>query len=133
MAGRMSQGEFIGRAVGIPWVRWRGDWQACDCFGLIVLYHLEVLGIDLGPVPQTDIATGFSVASGWLECEPAAGATCFMAWIDGAPTHCGVLLQGDRVLHSEGAAENAGNVRVSRLAAVARVYGPIRCYRYATC
>lgn len=133
MPGSMSQGEFIGRAVGIPWERWRSDWQKADCFGLIALYHREVLGIDLGPVPQTDIAAGFALADGWVECEAEAGATCFMAWRDGAPTHCGVLLPGSRVLHSEGSPDHPGSVRVSRLAAVAMVYGQIRFYRYTRC
>jgi hypothetical protein len=56
-----------------------------------------------------------------------------MAWRDGAPTHCGVLLTAGSVLHSEGSDEAPGSVRVSRLAAVRRMYGEIRFYRYAPC
>jgi len=129
----LSPSEFAARAVGIPWVRWRSDWAAADCFGLIVLYFREVLGVDLGAVPHTDIASGFAGAAGWHECEPEAGATCWMAWRDGAPTHCGVLLTADTVLHSEGSDTVPGSVRVSRLAAVRRMYGEIRFYRYAPC
>lgn len=129
----MTQAEFIARAVGVPWVRWRSDWQAADCFGLIILYHREVLGADLGTVPQTDIAAGFSAAQGWQECSPEAGATCFMAWLNGAPTHCGILLPGAMVLHSEGAPDHPGSVRVSRLAAVQRIYGETRFYRHIAC
>lgn len=134
MPGRqITAPEFISRAVGLPWVRWRSDWNACDCFGLIVLYHREVLGVELGAVPQTDIAAGFNAAQGWHECAPEGGATCFMAWSNDAPTHCGILLPGAMVLHSEGSPDHPGSVRVSRLAAVQRIYGQTRFYRHAQC
>lgn len=129
----MTPAEFAARAVGLPWARWRSDWAACDCFGLITLYHREVLGLDLGDVPQTDIAAGFNAAQGWQECSPETGATCFMAWRAGAPTHCGVLLPGAMVLHAEGSQDHPGSVRVTRLAAMRRAYGEIRFYRYAPC
>ena len=129
----MTAQEFAARAVGLPWIRWRSDWQAADCFGLIVLYHREVLALDLGAVPQSDIAAGFSAAQGWQECGIEAGATCFMAWRSGAPTHCGVLLPGAVVLHSEGSDDHTGSVRITRLAAMQRAYGEIRFYRYSPC
>lgn len=128
----MTPQEFAARAVGIPWERWRSDWQAMDCFGLIVLYHREVLSIDLGAVPQTDIATGFDMAHGWVECTQEAGSACFMAWRNGAPTHCGIVLPGDVVLHSEGAQDRHGSVRVTRIDAMRRAYGEIKFYKY-TC
>ena len=129
----MTQNEFITHAVGVPWVRWRSDWQAADCFGLIVLYHREVLSIELGAVPQIDIATGFNAAQGWQECGADAGATCFMAFRDGAPTHCGILLTGDQVLHSEGAPDHPGSARITRLAVIQRIYGATHFYRRTPC
>lgn len=130
----MTHTEFAARAVGIPWVKWRSDFDGVDCFGLIVLYFREVLGIDLGDVPQTDIASGFSRARGWIECDAQAGATCFMAWHDGAPTHCGLMLDSQRVLHAEGSEAHPGSVRVTRISAMRRVYGDdIRFYRYEPC
>jgi len=130
----LTPDDFTRRAVGVPWVRWRADWSGMDCYGLLVLWHREVLGIDLGPVPQTDIAEGFALATGWQECPPEDGATCFMAWRSGAPSHCGVLLAGGWVLHSEGSPERPGSARVSRLSAMQRLYGDLRFYRRApTC
>lgn len=129
----MTPAEFAGRAVGKPWRKWHASWSAMDCFGLIVLYFREVLGLDLGAVPHTDIASGFTRARGWIECGPEAGATCFMAWRDGAPCHCGVLLPGGQVLHSEGSDARAGSVRVTRLSAMLRLYGDLKFYRYAPC
>ena len=129
----MTPAEFVSRAVGLPWIRWRSDWQAVDCFGLIVLYHREVLGIDPGDVPKSDIETGFHAAKGWAECAEQDGATCFMAWKDGAPTHCGVLLPGAMVLHSEGSPDHPGNVRVTRLSVMRRAYGDLKFYKYTPC
>ena len=129
----MTAAEFVSRAVGLPWIRWRSDWQAVDCFGCIILYHREVLGVDLGDVPQSDIETGFHAAAGWAECTEQDGATCFMAWKDGAPTHCGILLPGAMVLHSEGSPEHPGNVRVTRLAVMRRAYGDLKYYKYTPC
>lgn len=133
MTTLMTPQAFAARAVGVPWKKWQSSWAAMDCFGCVVLYYREVLGIDPGEVPRTGIAEGFHSAPGWHECEPAAGTTCFMAWRDGAPTHCGVLLSPSEVLHAEGSEEHPGSVRVSRLRAVQQMYGLIKFYRYAPC
>lgn len=129
----MTPAEFIGRAVGTPWVRWRSGWDGCDCFGLVLLWHREVLGLDLGSVPHADIAQGFGMVEGWRESEPAAGAPVFMAWRSGAPSHCGILLPDSMLLHAEGSEDHPGSVRVSRLAAVERVYGSLKFYRHESC
>lgn len=101
-----------------------------DCYGLLILYFREVLGIELEGVQWTDKAEAFESFKCWQQCEPEAGATCWMSWRNGAPVHCGVLLPGARVLHSEGSEDHPGSVRVTRLAAVIRAYGEIRYYRY---
>lgn len=127
----MGVDEFVSRTVGLPWVRWRSDWRAVDCAGLVVLYLREVLGLAAGDVPHTDIATGFIGCPDWVECGPEEGAIGFMAWRSGAPTHCGLLLPGRRVLHAEGSHERGGSVKVSRLDAIRRLYGDVRFYRHA--
>lgn len=125
--------EFTRRLVGAPWRRWASDWTACDCFGALTLYFREVLGVDLGPVPQTDIEAGFLQARGWAECD-RAGAQAWMVWRQGSPVHCGLVLPDGQYLHSEGTPERPGSVRVSRPEALARVYGgEIRFYRYTPC
>ena len=129
----LTPAQFANRTIGVPWVKWRSDFEATDCFGLLILYHRHVLGIELGEVPTTDIAAGFHQATGWAECAPEAGTTCFMAWRNGAPTHCGILITPTEVLHAEGNEQHLGSVRVSRLAAVQRMYGLIKFYRYQPC
>lgn len=133
MLPMMTQSDFVQRAVGLPWVRWRSDWSACDCFGLVVLYYREVLGVELGDVPKTDIASGFDAASGWAECAQYDDAVCFMAWRGKAPTHCGILLESGSVLHCEGSPERPGNARVTPLPAMRRGYGDIRFYKRTEC
>ncbi len=128
----MTPIQFVTRAVGLPWVRWRSDWSAVDCYGLVVLWYRHVLGIELGEVPKTDIAAGLANDPEWIECGPEAGATMFMGWRHGAPSHCGMLVDESTVLHAEGSADQPGSVRVSRLAAMRRLYPEIRFYRRRT-
>lgn len=133
MSALLTPHQFATRAVGVVWKKWRSDFQGVDCFGLVVLYFREVLGIDLGEVPRIDIAAGFHATQGWHECDPEAGATCFMSWRDGAPTHCGILLSPSEVIHAEGNEDCPGSVRVSKLRAVQQIHGQIKFYRYVEC
>ncbi len=133
MKALLSPAEFVARAIALPWVRWRSDWLAVDCWGLVVLFFREVRGIDLGPVPQVAIAEGFAAARDWAECPRDAGAVAFMAFRDGAATHCGVLLPGDMLLHAEGDETRGGRVKVTRLAAMQRLFPDLRFYRYLPC
>lgn len=126
----MTPEEFVGRAVGTPWTRWRADWTAMDCFGLVVLYQREVQGIDLGAPLRSYLSTGHGGVQGWQECQPAPGSICFMAWQNGAPTHCAIMLPDGRMLHSEGAENIPGNVRITRLSAMQRAYGDLSFYTY---
>ena len=130
----MTPEEFVQQAVGTQWIRWRSDWQAMDCYGLIVLWHREVLDIDLGAVPQTDIAAGFNDAAGWQECGPEPGVTGFMTWRDGAPTHCGMLALPGLLLHSQEGhpIPEHGSVRVTRLDVMQRACADLRFYRRVT-
>lgn len=126
----MTPAEFASRAVGLPWLRWRSDWQACDCFGLVLLYWREVRGVDLGAVPQDSIAGGFAqLRSGWVECGPEPESTAWMSWRHGAPLHCGVLLSAGQLLHSQEGPPGQGSVRITRLTAMARLHPDIRFYR----
>lgn len=126
--------QFADKAVGLPWRRWCSSWEAVDCYGLVILYFREVLGVELGSVPQTDIASGFSAVAGWSECGRAEpGAVGFMTWRDGAPTHCGIVMPRGALLHSQEGYPVAerGSVRVTRMSAMQRLCPDLRFYRYA--
>lgn len=131
----MTPNEFAARAVGVPWRRWRADWQGMDCYGLVILYFREVFGVELGAVPQTDIAAGFSGISGWQQCERASpGSVGFMTWLNGAPTHCGIVMPCGALLHAQEGREapEMGSVRVSRMAVMERACKDLRFYRYTS-
>lgn len=123
----MTPDEFAARAVGVEWRKWRADWQAMDCYGLIVLWHREVLGIDLGDVPHTDIAGGFAGDARWRECQPVKGGA-WMTFRGGLPVHCGILLDSARVIHAAGSDAVPGSVKITPLAALRRLYPTIRFY-----
>ena len=130
----MTPQEFAARAVGVQWARWRSDWSGMDCFSLVVLFFREVHGLDIGPVPHTDVADGFAgQPERWTDCDPRAGATMWMNWKDGGPSHVGILLTDSTVLHAEGMHECGGSVRVTRLDVMERFYGPSRFLRPVTC
>lgn len=126
----MTPDEFAGRVVGVPWLRWASSWEAMDCYGLVVMYYRHVLGVELGEVPKTDIASGFAGLDGWHECGPEPGVTGFMAWRNGAPEHCGVLMPRGMLLHAQGSPGHSGSVRMTPLAVMQRLYQDIRFYRY---
>ncbi len=125
----MTPDEFVSRAVGVPWVRWGSSWDGADCYGIIILYCREVLGLELGVVPQTDIAAGFAQASGWSQCPHEPGAVGWMAWLDGRPSHCGIVLSGGDMLHSQGSEGKGGSVRVTRIEVLRRLYSDITYHR----
>jgi cell wall-associated NlpC family hydrolase len=129
----VTEDEFVLRIVGTPCKRWRGDWEACDCWGMLVLAHREILGIEVGPMPHVTLADGFAaMGSHWPRCEPQPGSCAFMAWRDEVPEHCGFLLKGNRVLHAPYSAHQASTVRVTPLAVMRRLYGgEITFHRYA--
>ena len=130
----MTQAEFIKRIILKPWVRWAADWDACDCYGLVVMYYRHVLGIELGDVPKTSLAGGIEATdlfSGWREMvEPSLHACGFMSYRGDQPTHCGIYIGGGEVLHSFGSDGIQGHVRVTRVKSMELAYGKIRYYAH---
>ena len=131
----MTPEQFADRFMGTDgprYRRWSSSWEFCDCFGAIVLYWREVVGVELVPEPATcsGMADGFAaLAPAWRECGPLPGACGFMAWDVGLPRHCGVLLPGGDLLHTEAPGlGSAGGPRITRLAAMARLYPDLRFY-----
>lgn len=124
----MTPAEFAARCMALDgprYARWATGWAAADCFGLVALYWREVHGRELHPTPPQSMADGFaSMGGAWAECGPLPGACGFMAWHAGQPRHCGVLLPGGELLHTE----DPGGPRITRLPAMQRLYPDIRFY-----
>lgn len=129
----MTKQEFISRALSVPWVRSGGDWLGVDCYGLVELWHKHVLGVQIEFIEHTTISDGLSQCKNWVQCEIESNAACFMAYRNGSPEHCGIVLDSVSVLHAQGGREAGGRVRVTRLDALKRRYGDIKFFRYVKC
>ena len=127
----MTPDDFINVMLGKPWKRFACGYEACDCYGLVVLYYRDVFNIDLGGVPPVDIAEGFGQRRElWPDSLPYHGALVMMYDDFGKEAHCGVMLPSGTVLHCSGNEEQPGNVRVSNLKSLKRIYPEIKFYAY---
>jgi len=124
--------DFITLMLGKPWKRFACGLDSCDCYGLTVMYYRLVFGIDLGEVPTTDIATGFaSKQSSWIrETIPSHGKLVMMYDDSRSEQHCGVVLPDLRVIHCQGSEDQPGNVRISRIQSLQKIYNEVRFYAY---
>lgn len=104
----MTREDFINKIVGTQYINRGYDYDGCDCWGLCYLYYRDVEGA----IPKlTDSYINhdeFSIAfasqlSEWDEIEqPEEGACVFVCFNGEVPTHCGIMLDKGRVLHSFG-------------------------------
>ena len=130
----MTRSQFLDRIICKPWVRWAESWDACDCYGLVIMYYRHVLGIELGHVPSTSLAVGIATTdlfTGWRELSAPEDHACgFMSYRGEEPTHCGIYLGGGEVLHSSGSDDLPGSVRITRVKSMEMAYGKIRYYAH---
>lgn len=126
----MTQNEFVKLAVGLPWIRWRSDWDGCDCYGLVVLFYREVLGIALPGVPKTEFEQGLPDVMPSFERidKPTAGACAFMSFVGGRPTHCGIYLGDGMVIHAHGSESVIGSTRICKLETIKKIFGEVKFY-----
>jgi cell wall-associated NlpC family hydrolase len=95
--------------IGIPYVDRGSSFQGCDCWGLVWLFHVEVLNT---LVPRYD---GYASAEGpdipdricagweqWTQVEPAAieVGDVLALRLGRVPLHCGVYIGQGRMLHT---------------------------------
>lgn len=102
--------HWAAQYVGIPF-RYRGrNRQGCDCYGLVCLVFLEQWGIRLpdyrdeyGDLPSEDelmplFAEGVKEEVWTGRKEPHTGDVVLLMRA-GLPLHCGIMLDGLRMLH----------------------------------
>lgn len=129
----MTKTDFINKAVGLPWVRWGSDWNGCDCYGLIVLYYREVLGISLPDVPKKSLAEGLAeIVHQWEEVLEDEPPEAFISFVDSEPAHVGLYIGHNLVLHAQGSPDNTGSTRVTALKIMRRTFGDVKFYRLKT-
>lgn len=128
----MHKDEFIKRMLGVPWRNRASTFDECDCWGLVLLYYLHVLNIDIPTLSDYESGEQFgqcyeSGVSCWAVQNKAIGDCIFVAWIGSAPVHVGLVIDGVAV-HSRG--EN-GHVRQDPLRTIQKLFTKVEYYTYA--
>jgi len=126
-----STSEFISRMIGKPWANRACTPDAVDCWGLVVLYYRQVLGIELHQTPDYESgADFFTCYQGdvvfWKPVPHPAEGGIFVGYKGSQPAHVGLILQR-QALHSRG--EN-GSVRLDSLMLIQRAFTKVEYFRY---
>lgn len=95
------------RFLDIPYRLGGADFDGCDCYGLVRLYHRAALGVDLPAYPGAEIAVDraeiSAAAAGRGPWAPVARAEIgrgdVVLMSGGAALHCGVMMDARRFLH----------------------------------
>ena len=100
----MTETEFINSIVGTPWVE-RGDGvNGLDCWGLVVRYYRDVLGIELENDYPFNLASGYidQILTGkWVPCAKRSGVAFMGFDRNNEPLHVGVVVNGgSHILHA---------------------------------
>lgn len=139
----MDKNEFIRRSVGLPWIDRATNWEAMDCWGVVVMYFRYVYGEELPCVEgyhtgETSIIDGFQlqIDSGkWRQVDkPDGDCIAFMLFKQAIATHVGVIVDGKYALHSAGNYDCEGQVRCDKLDVFRRFHrGEMVFYKYEGC
>ncbi|WP_240023962.1 NlpC/P60 family protein [Serratia marcescens] len=135
----MQKTEFIQRMIGIPWADRACAFDACDCWGLVVLYYRHVLGIELhhsaGYEAGEDFLTCYwDEVVFWHSTDTPYDDCVFVGYVGDRAEHIGLIVDG-AALHSRG---EGGGVRHDRLRVIERMFTKVEYlthadYRDSTC
>ncbi len=132
----MTQNEFIKKMMGVHWVNRASSFDAVDCWGLVLLYYKEVLGI------QLPVVDGFTSKQDFTECyekgkdawqevdRPIMNGIAFTSYKGDQPTHVGVCIGHGKALHCRGSENNPGSVEIHSLRAIEHLYGKITYHEF---
>ncbi|WP_395303263.1 peptidoglycan endopeptidase [Pectobacterium polonicum] len=128
----MNKSNFIKRMIGVPWVNRACSFEACDCWGLLVLYYRHVLDIELHDVAgyesDSDFLTCFADGIAyWQRIDLPVNECMFVGYVGNRPEHVGLIIDGS-ALHSRGA---NGSVAMHRLPIIERAFTRLEFYRHA--
>jgi len=127
----MTHDEFICKAIGVPWAKHQSTWQSMDCYGLVMLYYKEVLGVNLGLMPNMNMSDGYEAKSKeWSESSPVKSGLAFMTFKGGQASHCGIVIDDMHVIHSGGSEQGYGSVKIDKIASLERIFGKMKFYAY---
>lgn len=128
----MRSDEFCQNMIGIPWSERACSDERVDCWGLVVLYFRQVLGIELhqeaGYQAGNDFITCYrDNVVFWEKSEIPQDNCIFVCYTGSNPNHVGIILNG-MALH---ASQSAGCVRYDKLRVIERNFTKVEFLRYA--
>ena len=106
----MTTEQFVERAVCVPFADKGRGYDGWDCWGLVVCYYRDVLGIALPSYDDYDTVRNHkalvrlftSNAPEWRKVPDAIDGRVALILRSGLPLHAGVAIcQGSRILHCE--------------------------------
>lgn len=129
----MNDVEFCKKWVGVRWVDRGISESGIDCWGLVYRWMKDVEFIKVSkPSHHTDIIEGFfnELSTGkWMEVDKPIRGLVFMSFNGEAPTHCGIVLDRLRVIHSAGSNKTHGSVSVNTIRAITKMFGKMRFFK----
>ncbi len=130
----MKQVEFIKKMLHKPWVNRSVSWDSVDCYGLVIMYYLHVMGKEL---PAIDgFKEGHHISECWNNSswktvdEPIDNGLVFTCYSGNKPAHVGILISKTKVIHARGDSKAAGKVEIHSLQALKRLYGKITYHQF---
>ncbi len=124
----MKHHDFIKDAIGKPWVNRESGPDSYDCWGLVVAYYREVLGITIKENLDEDIQSGYLKEIQSDHWNADRDGIVFMCFKSGIPAHCGLIF-GHEVLHAAGWEAN-GQTTLVPARRVQRLFKDMRIYAY---
>ena len=128
----MHRDEFISRIEGVPWSNRACSFDAADCWGLVVMYYRDVLGIEVHQTADYESGRDFMTCYDadvvfWQRSETFFDEGIFVAWVGSQPVHVGLIVDG-RALHSRG---EYGHVRFDAIRTIQKLFTRVEFYQYA--
>ena len=101
----MPLAEFIRRAIAVPFVEQGRGWTGWDCWGAVVMFHQEVLGIKLPSYVADQSDAGGVRLPGhqptWDSVTSPEPGDVAQLCIAGRPVHVGIVVGDGLMLHSD--------------------------------
>ena len=125
----MKHHDFIRHAIGKPWVNRASGPDSYDCWGLVVAYYREVLGITIKENLNEDIQSGYLKEIQSDHWNTDRDGIVFMCFKAGIPAHCGLIF-GHEVLHAMGDKHQIGQVTIMPVRKIKRLFKGFKVYAY---
>lgn len=131
-ASLISKSDFIDRIKLAPWTNRACSFDACDCWGLVVMYYRHVLGIEIHHTPDYEAGADFVTCfTGdvvfWRQVDNPVSDGIFVGYKGSQPAHVGLIVNR-QVLHSRG---EGGGVRMDTVMIIERAFTRVEYYQYA--